>query len=214
MADRRLFLQRVSANLHDPPAPGHESPAAKSSSGLPPSWRVPPLPVPRDREGLLRLFADRLLELRGVATRVPGRAVALDEIARLVHDEQHAVCCPPGLRWEAIDDVWVADARDASFGLSAADWAVAASGTVVLLHRDEHGRSYSLVPPTVGFLVPASRVTPQLGPVLAAIGEQADQMPACITFVSGASHSADIAGVPCFGVHGPGVVRVWLIENE
>ena len=38
--------------------------------------------------------------------------------------------------------------------------------------------------------------------------------PACITFMTGVSHSADIASVTCRGVHGPGEVVLWLIDGE
>ena len=216
MADPNRFLQRVSARLRrsTPKGDAAFAPPAASSPGLAPSWIAPPLPVPRDREGMLRLFADRLLELHGTATLTPTRDVALGEIARMVHDRGEAIACPPTLMWKAIDDLWVGDPRAAGFGLSEADWGIAASATVVLFHRREQARGYSLIPPAVGFLLPASRVMPQLGPVLAAIQETADPLPACITFVSGASHSADIAGVPCFGVHGPGEVHVWLIDDE
>jgi hypothetical protein len=214
MADRDRFIRRVSAHLQRSArsSDGAFATPARSPREAPP-WSVPALSVPCDREAILRLFADRLLELHGVATRTPTRDVALGELARLCHDRGEPVACPPSLRWEAIDDLWVGDPRAAGFGLSEAEWGIAPTGTVVLLHRREHGRGYSLIPPAVGFLLPASRVAPRLGPVLATM-EQAGALPACVTFISGASHSADIAGVPCFGVHGPGEVHVWLIDDE
>jgi hypothetical protein len=124
------------------------------------------------------------------------------------------IACPPSLVWPAIEERWTADPREADFGLSEAEWGIAASATVVLRHRGEYGRAFSLVPPAVGFLLPVSRLMPRLTPVVAAVHDDADAPPACITFVSGASHSSDIAGISCFGVHGPADVRVWLIEDE
>jgi L-lactate utilization protein LutC len=206
--DRDLFLERVGASLRrsvntPPPEP---SPST-----------VPVLPVPDDREGMLELFAKRLHELQGVARRVPSRAAALADIAALLlesYGPDTRIACPPSLVWPAIEERWTADPRDADFGLSEAEWGIAASATVVLRHRGEHGRAFSLVPPAVGFLLPVSRLMPRLAPVVAAVHDDAAGPPACITFVSGASHSSDIAGISCFGVHGPADVRVWLIEDE
>ena len=39
-------------------------------------------------------------------------------------------------------------------------------------------------------------------------------LPTCVTLVTGPSASADVVGVRTLGVHGPGEVHVWLIENE
>lgn len=176
---------------------------------------VPLLPCPEDRDGMLELFADRLQESHGVATRVATRGAARAAIARMLHDRGEAkIACPPSLKWPSIDHLWTCDPRVADFGLSEAEWGIAASGTVVLRHGGEDRRGYSLVPPAVGVLLPVSRLVPRLGPVLAALHDDPAGPPACITFVSGASHSSDIAGLVCFGVHGPGEVQVWLIEDE
>ena len=150
-----------------------------------------------------------------MATRVTTRDAAFAAIAQMLHDRGEArIACPPSLKWPSIDHLWTGDPRDADFGLSEAEWGIAASGTVVLRHGGEDRRGYSLVPPAVGVLLPVSRLVPRLGPVLAALQDDAAGTPACITFISGASHSADIAGLVCFGVHGPAEMRVWLIDDE
>ena len=41
-----------------------------------------------------------------------------------------------------------------------------------------------------------------------------DALPTCVTLVTGPSASADIVGLHTLGVHGPGEVHVWLIDNE
>jgi len=68
--------------------------------------------------------------------------------------------------------------------------------------------------PAVGFTLPLSRLVPRLGDLLGKLVETRDSLPACITMISGPSASADIAGVRTLGVHGPGEVYVWIIENE
>jgi L-lactate utilization protein LutC len=167
---------------------------------------------PADAVGLVELFTSRAEEVGATVHRVATRAVALDAVADLLTERGHgSLACPPTLRWPAIAGRWTADPREAPFGLSEADWGIAGTGSVVFRHQGPGGRGYSLVPPAVGILLAASRLLPDLGAVLGLIDE--DPPPACITFMAGVSHSADIAGVPCFGVHGPASVDVWLIED-
>ena len=68
--------------------------------------------------------------------------------------------------------------------------------------------------PAVGLTLPLSRLVPRLGDLLEKLVENRDLLPACVTMITGPSASADIAGVRSLGVHGPGEVRVWIIENE
>jgi hypothetical protein len=199
--DRDAFLALLSVRL-----------AAVRSSDR--TAEAPPLPVlAHEDEKLASLFASRATEVGATVGTVRTRAVALDAVAGLLEAEGHArVACPPHLRFPAIAGMWTADPREASFGLSEAHWGIAETGSVVFRHQGPEGRGYSLVPPSVGILLATSRLVPSLAAVLSSI--EADPPPACITFMTGVSHSSDIAGTPCSGVHGPGSVRVWLIDDE
>ena len=204
--DREAFIERVAGRLR--------SAAALDDTPLP-AVIAPPRLVPGDAEAMRRLFTERLAELNGAVTPVPTRAAAFAAIAQLLHERGGAsIASPPSLRHDDIQDFLTDDPRTAGFGLSEAEWGIAETGTVVLRHEGERGRAYSLVPPVVGFLLPASRLVPTLGPALAALQAGETSPPACVTFISGASHSADIAGQMCYGVHGPGEAHVWLIEDE
>lgn len=204
--DRDRFLERVAAEVRNGGA-SSDAPLPAAVTGM--------RTGPTDRGGMVRLFTERLAELGGTTTLVPTRPAALAAISETLRRATDAsVACPPGLRWAGIADIWTDDPRCAEFGLSEADWGIADTGTVVLRHQGERGRGYSLVPPAAGFLLPVSRLVPHLGVVLATIHEEMSPLPACITFISGPSHSGDIAGVTCTGVHGPGQVHVWLVEDE
>ena len=68
--------------------------------------------------------------------------------------------------------------------------------------------------PAVGFTLPLSRLVPRLGDLLRQLVQNRGPLPACTTMITGPSASADIVGVRTLGVHGPGEVHVWIIENE
>ncbi len=206
--DREAFLQRVRLQLQGgPPCP------AEDSEPLPSPRTAAQRAAPANAD-LVSLFAERVRELGSHVTAVASRAAAFAAIAGRLRVEEVTISCPRELLWPEVGDLWTDDPRRAGFGLSLADWGIAETGTVVLRHRGSHGRAFSLVPPSVGFLLPSSRLTPHLGAALAAMNEADASPPACITLVSGPSHSADIAGLTCTGVHGPGDVRIWLIEDE
>jgi L-lactate dehydrogenase complex protein LldG len=199
--DRDAFLSLLSVRLAPVRSPDR-------------AVEVPPLPsLAPEGEELAGLFASRATQVGATVRPVRTRTMAFDAVAGLLEAEGHArVACPPHLRFSAIAGMWTADPREASFGLSEAHWGIAETGSVVFCHRGPRGRGYSLVPPTVGILLAASRLVPSLAAVLSLI--DADPPPACITFMTGVSHSSDIAGIPCSGVHGPGSVHVWLIDDE
>lgn len=162
---------------------------------------------------LASLFMARAAEVGATVSRAATRAAAFEAIAGLLEERGDvAVSCPSALRRPGLSEQWTADPREASFGLSEADWGIAETGSVVLRHRGANGRSHSLVPPAAGILLPASRLVPDLASALRLIDQEPP--PACITFISGVSHSADIAGVTCYGVHGPAAVSLWLIDDE
>jgi L-lactate dehydrogenase complex protein LldG len=101
----------------------------------------------------------------------------------------------------------------AGVGLTAADFALAASGTLVLLTAPGHERSLSLLPPVHVSLLPASAILESmddLAPVLAA-GRGREFRG--LTLVSGPSLTGDIEMVPVFGVHGPGRLIVVVYSS-
>ena len=160
----------------------------------------------------LSLFAARLKALGVVVEESATLDAARLAVERLCDARGWArIACAPSLRWPGIRDRWVEDARDAQFGLSAAACGVAGTGTVVLRHGGAARRGYSLLPPVTGFFVYRPDIVDSLGDVLRTLAAETTALPPCITFVSGPSNTADIAGVRCVGVPGPGEVFVWVI---
>ena len=100
-------------------------------------------------------------------------------------------------------------ARRADIGLSSAAWAIAETGSLVLEHGPEQGRSVTLLPPTYVAVLPADRV---LRTVPEAIQKYAgNALPANVCFHTGPSRSGDIEMSLVVGMHGPGDVHVILV---
>jgi L-lactate utilization protein LutC len=161
------------------------------------------------------LFVERLHELGVTVAEVASLAEARQGLEGLVAQRgSTTVACAADLRWEGIAARHTLEAGEASFGLCRADWAVAETGSVVVRSSVAVRRGYSLVPPAVGFFVPASRLVPTIGDVLRALPTDGLALPSCVSFISGPSSTSDLAAIHVVGVHGPGEVFVWMIAEE
>ncbi len=199
--DRAAFLRTLSRRLRRGATPG---PAPEAPVSRPPVT---------DAEETVRLFMSRAVEVRATVSRVATRAHAFEAVSDLLARRQDAaLACPEDLRWPGVAERWTPDPRAATFGLGEADWGIAETGGVVFRHQGPKGRSYSLLPAAVGVLLPVSRILPDLAAVVREVTTR--PLPACVTFMTGVSRSGDIAGVTCYGVHGPAEVFVWIVDDE
>jgi L-lactate dehydrogenase complex protein LldG len=117
---------------------------------------------------------------------------------------------PPGK--EALKE----SAALADAGVTTADFALADSGTLVLLSAPGKSRVASLLPPVHIALLPASRILPDLPSFMGRLPEDAAaslDRESAVTFVTGTSKTADVELTLVRGVHGPGEVHVILING-
>jgi L-lactate utilization protein LutC len=202
--ERQAFLKRLRVRL----SPVEREHTASGAPGLMPSHQGAVSSECRDR------FVDRLGELGVAVGVVASREDACVAVERLVGERGwEEVACAPSLKWEGIAERWTVEPREASFGLGAADWAVAETGTVVVRSSAEVRRGYSLLPPAIGFFVPRRCIRQAMGDVLRELSADASTLPSCVSFISGPSSTADLASVHVVGVHGPGEVFVWVIDE-
>lgn len=96
----------------------------------------------------------------------------------------------------------------AELGLTAAQWAIAETGTLVLDMAQERHRLASLLPPVHLALLPKARILANLGEALQALP---NPLPPTITFITGPSRTADIELQLVVGVHGPRELHVVLV---
>jgi L-lactate dehydrogenase complex protein LldG len=198
---REAFIERLRLRLA-PDAPDTPAAAPTPAASTPAAERV-------------ALFVDRLRELDVRARVVCSRKDAEDALERLVSERPRSrVTCASALRWPGIAGKWTAEPGEASFGLCEADWAVAETGTVVVMSSAAARRGYSLLPAVIGFFVPERRVVLTIGDVLRELATVERPLPTCISFISGPSTTADIASTHVVGVHGPREVHVWVIAQS
>jgi L-lactate dehydrogenase complex protein LldG len=144
----------------------------------------------------------------------PGREAVAEALrARGVRDVTPAPE-PPG---EAPDRAaFKASAARADVGVTGADFALADTGTLVLLSAPGKSRSASLLPPVHVALLPASRILPNLPSLLALLpGTPAEALErgSVVTLVTGTSKTADIELTLVRGVHGPGEIHVIVLSD-
>lgn len=218
---RKAILQRLEAAVPRP---------------LPSRPVLPPAPEKAlDRDRLQALFIDQLTEQAGVVCPVADHTALLETLARILAEEQVAramvasdeVVAPLGLadrgRRQGVEMVTPADYPDrdryvravfddVQAGITGVDFAVAESGTLVLVHDARQARLISLAPLVHIAVLPAERIVPDYETAMAAI-YTGGRRPGQVTFITGPSMTADIQGAPFKGMHGPQKVIVLLLTQ-
>jgi L-lactate dehydrogenase complex protein LldG len=96
-------------------------------------------------------------------------------------------------------------------GLTIADWGIAETGTLVIDARDEDLRLATMVSEIHVALLPRDRIRASALELAPELGAALGAAPQYLTFVTGASRTADIERVLALGVHGPLELHIVLI---
>lgn len=103
---------------------------------------------------------------------------------------------------------------EADLGITCADYALADTGTLVLVSGGEQHRLISLLPPVHICVLDPRNIFASLTDFLAhqqeADNEQSSPTPGAITFITGPSRTADIEHAITMGIHGPRALEVVL----
>lgn len=102
------------------------------------------------------------------------------------------------------------EAYDFDAGITEVDFAVAETGSLVLRHRPEHGRLLSLVPFLHIAIVQPRDLVPDLIDLFERLA--AEGTGSGVTIISGPSKTSDIEMTLVQGVHGPNLVKVFLLS--
>ena len=200
---------------------------AAPKKAIPPRPAMPPLnELLWSREEMVQIFSAYLAEETGIVYRTRNNQEALDKLAQIAREEgleqimvsTDEVVAPLNLpEWGKRNNIRVmtpgefADResfKDAVFekvqaGISGVDFAVAESGSVILLHNKDQARLVSLAPPLHIAFVPVERIIPIYESAIEKVFNQREKIPSQICFITGPSMTADIQATPFKGMHGP-----------
>jgi L-lactate dehydrogenase complex protein LldG len=192
-----------------------------------PAEAPPPVYLPiveRNAELRVELFTAALEELAGRTVRCPSRDAAREAVSALIAGKRAVASGAlylAGCAITGLDNVQSAFAdatafrqacADADVGITSADYALADTGTLVMISGAEESRLVSLLPPSHIAVVPASRLLENLDELLIRIPRPADQTSSMV-LITGPSRTADIEQILVRGVHGPGEITVILVDD-
>ena len=117
---------------------------------------------------------------------------------------------------ENADREFIPTAAASDVGVSGVDFALADTGTLVLLARKGQARSISLLPPVHIAVVKPEQLLSGLSDLFPILRRQAEaeggDLSSAITFITGPSRTADIELTLVVGVHGPQQLHVVLLD--
>ena len=199
------------------------------TSLIPPTPPAIPEPVARlvhSPIGLPELFNTRATEMKMIVSpvRVDDLAAQMASFLRERNCKSVMLSDTPLLRklevGDALDEAgfearyWSGVTADGAYdfdaGVTEVDYAVAETGTLVIRHRPEHGRLLSLVPFVHVAVVEPKCFVPDLLDLMEAL--RRDGVGSGVTMISGPSKTADIEMNVVTGVHGPNVVKAFVLE--
>ena len=156
-------------------------------------------------DGLVVTSAHAVLQDIGVATAVTGAGTRCEPIAIGQADSEERQIRRAAMRRIVLE---------AGMGVAAADYAIAETGSCIVLPGAGVSRLVSLLPPVFVALVEPDRVLPTLDDLFALLGESlsSGSMSRYAGIITGPSRSADIEQTVTVGVHGPGEVHMVVLD--
>lgn len=199
-----------------------------SLDGYRQSLSVDSLEETNGRSLLIQVFKTNLEAVGGHCVLVEGHAEAAQAVTRIISDLQKT---PLRARRIALSDSPVverlfkeihidvdeivvspgkAEVFGSDVGISAAQYAIADTGTLMLESDLEKHRLVSLVPPVHIAIVEADKICLTLAEALAKVNRGSELSPA-VTMITGPSRTGDIELTLTIGVHGPQELYVIVI---
>jgi L-lactate dehydrogenase complex protein LldG len=173
--------------------------------------------------GIARLkFVGQVEELvAGICRTAGANEVAISESALMAEMDLAArlatqgfsVFAPATLALE--HEQVVARLATCGVGLTAADYAIAETGTIVLTSDERNALLVSLLPPVHIALVRLSQIAASLDEVISKVGkERIGRLDASrsVTLITGPSRTSDVELVLSIGVHGPKELHVIIVD--
>lgn len=198
------------------------------AAGRPPH-KATPLPAPAlhiprsDRNLYVDLFVQKFENLGGKSFRVRDTSAVAPAIADLLVRKSAVASNSPFLRKCGITGLSQVHAgfieRDelkeacaaADIGITSVDYALAATGSFVMLSSHNEARLISLLPPAHIAVFPRSLILANLDELLTLLPRPADHTSSMV-LITGPSRTADIEQILVRGVHGPGEIYAVIVD--
>jgi L-lactate dehydrogenase complex protein LldG len=121
---------------------------------------------------------------------------------------EYGIASLPGVRSGITDREELRDlCAAADVGITSADYALADTGTLVMLASPQEARLISLLPPAHIAVVPRERILTGLDELFSLLPNPAETTSSMV-LITGPSRTADIEQILVRGVHGPGLLTV------
>jgi L-lactate dehydrogenase complex protein LldG len=158
--------------------------------------------------GKTHLAADAADAARYVASVVGGRDAVASNAPFLA---ECGIAALAGVRSGVTDRAELrALCSSSAVGITSADYALADTGTLVMLSSASEARMISLLPPVHIAVVPRARILSGLHELLFLLPLPAEQTSSMV-LITGPSRTADIEQILVRGVHGPGEIHVVVL---
>ncbi len=176
-----------------------------------------------DRNLYTQLFVQNLEKLAGKAWVVQGSAAVVPVMIELLDGKRAVASNAPFLQECGITalpqvqsgftdrEALRAACASAAIGITSADYALAETGSFVMLSSPQEARLVSLLPPVHIAVIPRSRLLANLDELLGILPLPADQTSSMV-LITGPSRTADIEQILIRGVHGPGEVYAVIVD--
>jgi L-lactate dehydrogenase complex protein LldG len=218
--EEKEFLANIAARLGRPKPSGIR---ARLDRGVPAFHRGPEA----TREALASQFKAELEKVGGAVHIEAGRGAARGRVEQLLAEWQPRTMLswakseftdfdldwlfelPSCRAWDkslAEGEGYKRLVMGTDLGITSADFAIAQTGSLVLLASPGRPRALSLSPSSHLVILSAERLVPSMGEAFRGINE----IPSSINFITGPSRTADIENDSTIGVHGPASVTVVL----
>ena len=194
--------------------------SAGQAPGEPPvlRWNVPAV----DQEERIRRFSEAVEKLAGKAHRVVSAADACACVSAILGGgtavASHApilhacgITALPGVRTAPDAEAPLRSlCAAADMGITGADYALAETGTLVLLSCAEEARMISLLPPVHLAVVAHDRILMNLDELFRILPHP-DRQASSMVLITGSSRTADIEQILIRRVHGPGDLHALIL---
>ncbi len=197
----------------------------RAAGGPPARLAAPALRIPLlDRNLYTDLFVQNFEKLAGKALVTQHSCVVVPALASLLEGKRVVASNAPFLRTCGVTDLpqvqsgftdreLLRDAcASADIGITSADYALAATGTFVMLASPHDARLISLLPPVHIAIIPRSRILANLDELLGILPLPAEQTSSMV-LITGPSRTADIEQILVRGVHGPGEIHAVIVDE-